>query len=93
MRGGSAHRAHQPIAQALPVSGCRNLSGPCCAPSSKEADPVKREQLIKAALREHNEQVHYIPLHRQMIPWAMKQNVQVVHRPDNWLEWRWITIK
>ena len=61
--------------------------------SSKEADPVKREQLIKAAFREHNEQVHHIPLHRQVIPWAMRTNVDVVHRPDNWLEWRWITVK
>jgi peptide/nickel transport system substrate-binding protein len=61
--------------------------------SSKEPDPIKREQLIKAVLREHNEQVHHIPLHRQVIPWAMRSNVDVIHRPDNWLEWRWITVK
>jgi peptide/nickel transport system substrate-binding protein len=63
------------------------------AASSIEPNPAKREQLIKAALREHNEQVHHIPLHRQVIPWAMRSNVEVVHRPDNWLEWRWVTIK
>ncbi len=63
------------------------------AASSKESDPKKREQLIKAALKQHNEQVHHIPLHRQVIPWAARQNVEVVHRADNWLEWRWITIK
>ncbi|NKI97375.1 peptide/nickel transport system substrate-binding protein [Rhizobacter sp. SG703] len=63
------------------------------AASSKEADPKKREQLIKAALREHNEQVLNIPLHRQVIPWAARSNVEVVHRADNWLEWRWVTIK
>ncbi len=62
------------------------------AASSKEFDPVKREQLIKAALREHAEQVHHIPLHRQVIPWAMRSNVTAVHRPDNWLEWRWISV-
>jgi peptide/nickel transport system substrate-binding protein len=61
--------------------------------SSKESDPIKREQLIKAVMREHNEQVHHIPLHRQVIPWAMRTNVDVVHRSDNWLEWRWISIK
>ena len=60
--------------------------------SSKKADPVKREQLIKAALREHNEQVHHIPLHRQVIPWAARSNVNVVHRADNWLEWQWVTV-
>jgi peptide/nickel transport system substrate-binding protein len=63
------------------------------AASSKEADPVKREQLIKAALREHKAQVHNIPLHRQVIPWAARSNVEVVHRADNWLEWRWVTVK
>jgi hypothetical protein len=24
-----------------------------------------------------------VPLHRQMIPWAMRSNVSVVNRPDN----------
>ena len=63
------------------------------AASSKEGDPKKREALVKAALKEHNEQVRHIPLHRQVIPWAARQNVEVVHRADNWLEWRWINVK
>ncbi len=62
------------------------------AASSKEPDPAKREQLIKAALREHAEQAHHIPLHRQVIPWAMRSNINVSHRADNWLEWRWVTV-
>ncbi len=73
-----------------------NFSNPrldeLAAQSSRETDPARREQLIKAAMREHNEQMHHIPLHRQVIPWAMRSPVQVVHRPDNWLEWRWITV-
>ena len=63
------------------------------AASSREPDARKREQLIKAALKEHNEQVHHIPLHRQVIPWAARQNVDAQHRPDNWLEWQWITVR
>ena len=62
------------------------------AQSTVEADPKKREALIKAALAEWKEQVHTIPLHRQVIPWAARNNVQVVHRADNWLEVPWITI-
>jgi peptide/nickel transport system substrate-binding protein len=58
--------------------------------TSKEPDAKKREQLVKAALREHQEQVHNIPLHRQVIPWAARSNVEVVHRADNWLEVQWI---
>jgi peptide/nickel transport system substrate-binding protein len=63
------------------------------AQSSVEADAKKREELIKAALREYKEQVHVIPLHRQVIPWAARTSVEAVHRADNWLEWQWISVK
>ncbi len=63
------------------------------AASSKEPDVKKRESLIKAAIKEHNDQVHHIPLHRQFIPWAVRSNVEVVHRADNFVEFSWIRIK
>ena len=63
------------------------------AASSHEADTTKRTGLIKQAIVRHNEQVHHIPLHRQVIPWAARQGVTVVHRPDNWLEVQWIVVK
>ena len=56
------------------------------AASSREADPVKREQLIKAALQQQKDQVLTLPLHRQVVPWGARQNVDVVHRADNWVE-------
>ncbi len=62
------------------------------AQSSVEADARKREGLIKAALKEWKDQVHTIPLHRQVIPWAARSHVNVVHRPDNWLEVQWVTL-
>ena len=48
-----------------------------------EMNPDRRRQVVWDALKEHNAQVHHVPLHRQMIPWAMRSNVSVVHRPDN----------
>jgi peptide/nickel transport system substrate-binding protein len=48
-----------------------------------EMNVDKRRQIIWDALKEHNAQVHHVPLHRQMIPWAMRSNVTVVHRADN----------
>lgn len=63
------------------------------AASSRETDPAKRKELIKKVFLRHNEQVHHIPLHRQFIPWAARSNVSVVHRPDNWLELQWVTVK
>lgn len=62
------------------------------AQSSVEGDAKKREQLIKAALMEVKEQVNVIPLHRQVIPWAARNNINVVHRADNWFETAWVTV-
>jgi peptide/nickel transport system substrate-binding protein len=62
------------------------------ARSSVEADTRKREELVKAALKDYKESVHVIPLHRQVIPWAARTNVNVVHRADNWFEVQWVTV-
>jgi peptide/nickel transport system substrate-binding protein len=48
-----------------------------------EMNAQKRRQIIWEALKEHNAQVHHVPLHRQMIPWAMRGSVTVAHRADN----------
>jgi peptide/nickel transport system substrate-binding protein len=48
-----------------------------------EMNVDRRRQLVWDALKEHNAQVHHVPLHRQMIPWAMRGNVTVAHRADN----------
>jgi peptide/nickel transport system substrate-binding protein len=62
------------------------------AQSSSEADAKKRETLIRSALAEWREQVHTIPLHRQVIPWAAKPNLNVVHRADNYVTVEWISV-
>jgi peptide/nickel transport system substrate-binding protein len=62
------------------------------AASSKEPDVEKRKALIKQVFLRHNAQIHHIPLHRQFIPWAARANVNVVHRADNWLEIRWVSV-
>jgi len=60
--------------------------------SGTEADPAKRKELILAALTEWKEQVHTIPLHRQVIPWGARSNVTASHRADNFLMWQWVTV-
>ncbi len=57
-----------------------------------EVDVKKRNQMIADALMLHNKQVMHIPLHNQVIPWAMRKNVSVVHRADNRLEVQWVRI-
>ena len=48
---------------------------------------------MKAALREYRTQAHMIPLHRQVVPWATRTGVDVVHRADNVLEVIWVTMR
>ncbi len=62
------------------------------AQSSVEPDAKKREELVKAALREYTAQAHLLPLHRQVIPWAARAHVTAVHRADNWLEVQWVSV-
>ena len=57
-----------------------------------ESDSAKRKKIIAEAIAEHNAQIHHVPLHRQVIPWAMRQHVTVVHRADNWVEAQWVRI-
>jgi peptide/nickel transport system substrate-binding protein len=58
-----------------------------------EVDPAKRAELTRVALVQHMSDVGHIPLHHQVIPWAMRANVTVVHRADNRLTVKWVTIK
>ena len=60
--------------------------------AAKEMSPDKRADLIRQALIMHNENVYHVPLHRQVIPWAMRANVHVVHRADNWLVGEWVRV-
>ncbi len=63
------------------------------AASSHETDPARRAALIRQVLERQGEQLHALPLYRQVIPWAAWKNVTFVHRPDNWLEVSWITVR
>lgn len=57
-----------------------------------ETDQERRNAAIVDALKIHNAELAHVPLHHQVIPWAMRSNVNVVHRADNRLELRWIQV-
>ena len=57
-----------------------------------EMDPAKRTALMTEALQLQNDDVAHIPLHNQVIPWAMKRNIEVVHRADNRIDWRLLKV-
>jgi peptide/nickel transport system substrate-binding protein len=45
----------------------------------KNESGAARMAAIREALRIYREDVPHIPLHHQMIPWAMRSNIQIPH--------------
>ena len=58
-----------------------------------ETDVAKRNAMIREALIRTRDEVLVIPLHHQVRPWAMKQNITTIHRSDDRPEARFTTIK
>lgn len=58
-----------------------------------ETDTAKRNAMIREALIRTRDEALLIPLHHQVRPWAMKQNVTTIHRSDDRSEVRYTTIK
>jgi peptide/nickel transport system substrate-binding protein len=57
-----------------------------------ETDLPVRNRFLTEGLQLSNDTVSHLPLHNQIIPWAMKKNVDVTHRADNRLDWRLIKV-
>ncbi len=58
-----------------------------------ETDGKKRSALAREVTAIHMADVGHVPLHFQVIPWAMRANVSVVHRADNRLTVKWVKIQ
>ena len=58
-----------------------------------EMDLVKRQSMINQAVELIRDDVLVIPLHRQVIPWVSRANVNLIHRSDNKFAPLWVTIQ
>ena len=58
-----------------------------------ETDVGKRDALIREALLRVRDEYLFVPLHHQIRPWAMKSNVETLHRSSDRPEARFTTIK
>ena len=58
----------------------------------KEVDQTNRTALIEQALQLSHQDVSHIPLHNQLIPWAMKKNIDLYHRADNRIDMRGVKV-
>lgn len=58
-----------------------------------ETDQARRNAMIAEAFKLHADDVGHIPLHQQALAWATKKNVSVVQLADNFMPFKWVTVK
>ena len=56
-----------------------------------ETDTAKRDQLIKASVRDRDKDCGYIPLHQQALAWGVSKKVKLTQRADNQILLYWAT--
>ena len=57
-----------------------------------ETDDKKRNEMIREAMKIHQDDVGHIPLHQQALAWAVKKNIDLVQRPDNYMQWMYVKV-
>lgn len=58
-----------------------------------ETDPARRQSMIEQASKIIADQASFIPLHQQMVVWAVKKGVSVVQFADDTFPLRFVTVK
>ena len=58
-----------------------------------EMNPDARLGMIREALASQAAEVNTVPLHRQVIPWASRATVTLVHRADNYVIPQWVKVQ
>ncbi|HWI12531.1 MAG TPA: ABC transporter substrate-binding protein [Burkholderiaceae bacterium] len=58
-----------------------------------ETDKAKRDQMIREAFKVHLDDVGHIPLHQQALAWAYAKNVTLTQLPNNYMFFKWISVK
>jgi peptide/nickel transport system substrate-binding protein len=58
-----------------------------------ETDQAKRNAMIKEAFEIHASDVGHIPLHQQALAWGMKKNIELTQLADNFMPYRYVTVK
>jgi peptide/nickel transport system substrate-binding protein len=58
-----------------------------------ETDQKKRNEMIREAFKIHQDDVGHIPLHQQALAWAFTNKVSLVQLPNDYMYFKWITLK
>lgn len=57
-----------------------------------ETDLKKRNEMIREALKIHQDEIGHLPLHQQALNWGVKKTIDLVQWPDNGMPWKFIKV-
>ena len=58
-----------------------------------ETDKAKRSAMIKEAFEVHAADIGHLPLHQQALAWGISKKVDLVQLADNFMPFKWISVK
>jgi len=58
-----------------------------------ETDKARRNEMIKEAFTIHADDVGHLPLHQQSLAWGVSKKVELVQLADNFMYFKWMSIK
>jgi peptide/nickel transport system substrate-binding protein len=58
-----------------------------------ETDQPKRDGMIKEAFKIHSDDIGHLPLHQQALAWGVANNVSLVQLADNYMFFRYMSVK
>jgi peptide/nickel transport system substrate-binding protein len=58
-----------------------------------ETDKAKRDAMIREAFKIHADDVGHLPLHQQALAWGVANNVSLVQLADNFMPFRYMSVK
>ncbi len=58
-----------------------------------ETDKAKRDAMIREAFKLHSDDIGHLPLHQQALAWGVANNVTLVQLADNFMPFRYMSVK
>lgn len=58
-----------------------------------ETDKAKRDAMIKEAFQVHSDDIGHLPLYQQSLAWGVSKKVELVQMADNYMPFKWMSIK
>ncbi len=58
-----------------------------------ETDKPKRQAMIAEAFKLHADDIGHLPLHQQALAWGVSKKVELVQLADNFMPFKWMSVK